>query len=67
VRIVQRHPLRVWVSEPAKLTLRFGARSLAFEAAVAGTARVPNAPRLGIVRAVAWDPAGNTSIPVSKR
>jgi hypothetical protein len=67
VRIVQRHPLRVWVSEPAKLTFRFGSRSLAYDAAAAGTARVPNAPRLGIVRAVAWDPAGNSSIPVSKR
>jgi N-acetylmuramoyl-L-alanine amidase len=67
IRIVERHPLRVWVSEPARLTLRFGTRSLAYEAAAAGTARIPNAPRLGIVRAVAWDPAGNSSIPVSKR
>ena len=67
VRIVQRYPLRVWVSEPAKLTLRFGSRSLTYAAAAAGTVRVPNAPRIGIVRAVAWDPAGNTSIPASKR
>ena len=67
IRIVQRNPLRVWVSEPAKLTFRFGTRSLAYEAAVAGTARIPNAPRRGLVRAVAWDPAGNNSIPVSKR
>jgi len=67
VKIVQRFPLRVWVSEPSRLTLRFGARSLVYEAAAAGTARIPNAPRLGIVRAVAWDAAGNTSIPKSKR
>jgi len=67
LRIVQRSPLRIWVSEPARLTLRFGARSLVYDAAAAGTARIPNAPRLGIVRAVAWDPAGNTSIPASKR
>ena len=67
LRIVQRSPLRVWVSEPARLTLRFGTRSLVYEARVAGTARIPNAPRLGIVRAVAWDPAGNKSIPASKR
>jgi hypothetical protein len=67
LRIVQRSPLRIWVSEPARLTLRFGARSLVHEAAVAGTMRIPKAPRLGIVRAVAWDPAGNKSIPVSKR
>ena len=67
LRIVQRSPLRIWLSEPARLTLRFGTRSLVYDAAVAGTMRIPNAPRLGIVRAVAWDPAGNTSIPASKR
>ena len=67
LRIVQRSPLRIWVSEPAKLTLRFGARSFIYDAAAAGTALVPKAPRLGIVRAVAWDLAGNRSIPASKR
>jgi len=67
IRIVQRYPLRLWISEPARVTLRFGTRSLVHEALVAGEARVPNAPKLGIVRAVAWDPAGNTSIPASKR
>ena len=67
LEIIQRSPLRVWVSEPARLTLRFGRRSLVYEAAAAGTALVPKAPRLGIVRAVAWDPAGNKSIPASKR
>ena len=67
IKIVQRSPLRVWVSEPARLTLRFGTRSLVYEALAAGEARVPNAPRLGIVRAVAWDAAGNSSIPASKR
>ena len=67
LRIVQRSPLRIWVSEPARLTLRFGTRRLVHDAAAAGTARIANAPRLGIVRAVAWDPAGNKSIPASKR
>jgi hypothetical protein len=67
IRIVQRFPLKVWVSEPARLTLRFGTRSLVHEALAAGEARVPNAPRLGTVRAVAWDAAGNASIPASKR
>jgi hypothetical protein len=67
LRILKRNPLQVWVSEPARLTFRFGNRSLAYEAAAAGATRIPNAPRLGLVRAVAWDPAGNTSIPVSKR
>ena len=32
-----------------------------------GEARVPNAPKLGIVRAVAWDAAGNKSRPASRR
>ena len=45
IRIVQRYPLRVWVSEPARLTLRFGTRSLVHEALAAGEARVPNAPQ----------------------
>ena len=67
LRIVQRRPLRIWVSEPARLTLRFGTRSLVYEAPAAGTRFVPKAPRLGLVRAVAWDPAGNKSIPASKR
>jgi len=67
LRILQRSPLQIWVSEPARLTLRFGARNLVYDARVAGTARISNAPRLGIVRAVAWDPAGNKSIPASKR
>ncbi|MDQ3066581.1 MAG: N-acetylmuramoyl-L-alanine amidase, partial [Actinomycetota bacterium] len=67
VRIVQRFPLRVWVSEPARVTLRFGTRDLVHDAVAAGEARIPNASRQGLIRAVAWDAAGNTSIPVSKR
>jgi hypothetical protein len=67
LRILQRSPLRIWVDEPARLTLRFGTRSLVREAAAAGTLAIRNAPRLGLVRAVAWDPAGNKSIPASKR
>jgi flagellar hook assembly protein FlgD len=67
LRIVQRYPLRIWVSEPARLTLRFGSRTRSWDAAVPGTARVPNVPRLGVVRVVAWDAAGNSSIPKSKR
>ena len=38
IRIVQRYPLRLWVSEPARLTLRFGTRSLVYEALAAGEA-----------------------------
>ena len=67
LRIVQRSPLRIWINEPAELTLRFGTRRLVYDATVAGIVRIPNAPRLGLVRAVAWDLAGNKSIPASKR
>ena len=67
VRILNRNPLKLWVSEPAAVTLRFGVRKLVYEAPATGEALVPNAPRLGLVRAVAWDPAGNKSIPASKR
>jgi hypothetical protein len=67
LRIVQRSPLRIWLSEPATLTLRFGRRNVVREATAPGTLTIPNMPRLGIVRAVAWDPAGNRSLPKSKR
>jgi hypothetical protein len=67
IRIVQRSPLRIWVSEPATLTLRFGARNVTRSAVEPGTLRIPKMPRLGIVRVVAWDSAGNRSIPASKR
>jgi hypothetical protein len=67
VRILQRYPLRLWLSEPAQVTLRFGARGLVYDAKAAGEVRVPKTPRLGIVRAVAWDAAGNKSKPASRR
>ena len=51
----------------SRVTLRFGTRSLVHEALAAGETRVPTAPRVGLVRAVAWDAAGNVSIPASKR
>ena len=49
------------------MTLRFGKRRLVYNALAAGEARVPKAPKLGIVRAVAWDAAGNKSTPASRR
>jgi flagellar hook assembly protein FlgD len=67
VRILRRFPLKVWVSEPSRLTFRFGSRSLVRDAPVAGESRIPNVPRMGVVRVVAWDAAGNSSIPKSKR
>jgi hypothetical protein len=66
VRIVQRAPLKVWLSEPARLTVRVGGRSFKREVAAAGESRI-NAPRLGLVRIVAWDLAGNASGAVSSR
>ncbi|MBA2460227.1 MAG: N-acetylmuramoyl-L-alanine amidase [Actinobacteria bacterium] len=65
VRILRRAPLKVWVSEPARLTIRAGGRSLKRDVGL-GEARIA-APRLGLVRVVAWDAAGNKSVPVSKR
>ena len=67
LRVTQRFPLRIWVSEPARLTIRIGGRSLVYDARAAGVARIPNAPRRGSIRAVAWDAAGNVSIPAIRR
>lgn len=67
VRILHRFPLELWVSEPSEVTLRFGTTNRVHDAVAAGKIRVPNAPRQGLVRAVAWDSAGNSSAPVSKR
>ena len=67
VRILRRYPLKLWLSEPAKVTLQFGRRSLVYDALASGEARVLKTPRLGIVRAVAWDVAGNKSKPASRR
>jgi len=67
LRVTQRFPLRIWVSEPARLTIRIGGRGLVYDARAAGVARIPNAPRRGSIRAVAWDAAGNVSIPAIRR
>jgi hypothetical protein len=66
VKILQRSPLKLWLSEPATVTLRFGTRRLVYDAVAAGEALVPKAPKLGLVRAVAWDAAGNKSQPASR-
>ena len=66
IRIVQRAPLKIWASEPVRLALRVGARSFKRDVAAAGESRV-SAPRLGLIRIVAWDAAGNVSSPVSRR
>ncbi len=66
IRIVRRSPLRIWASEPVRLSLRIGTRSFKRDVAAAGESRV-SAPRLGLIRIVAWDAAGNASGPVSRR
>ena len=67
VKILQRSPLKLWLSEPATVTLRFGARRLVHPALAIGQTNVLTAPKLGLVRAVAWDAAGNKSRPASRR
>ena len=67
LKIVQRFPLRVWASEPVRLTARFADRSVVRVVRKAGTVKVGGASRSGLVRIVAWDAAGNRSMPVSKR
>ena len=67
VRIAQRFPLRVVLSEPAELTVRADGRSFKRRTATAGTVPIYGIPRVGVVRVVAWDPAGNVSRPASRR
>jgi hypothetical protein len=67
LRILQRFPLRVLLSEPAELTLRAGGTTLVRKIPRSGNVALPNVPRAGIVRIVAWDAAGNKSSPVSRR
>jgi hypothetical protein len=66
VRIVSRQPLRLWLSEPARLTLRVDGNAHRFQAKRAGTIRVPGVRRARVVRAVAWDAAGNVSLPARR-
>ena len=47
--------------------MRFGAQNRTHDAAASGETRVWKVPRTGVVRVVAWDAAGNTSPPRSKR
>jgi hypothetical protein len=63
VRILKGKPLRVWVSEPSMLTLRINGTPLRQEALRAGEQRILWNGPAGRVRVVAWDAAGNTSLP----
>jgi hypothetical protein len=66
VRIVSRQPLRLAVSEPARVVVRVDGRTIRFEARRAGTVRVPGARRGLVVRALAWDAGGNVSAPARR-
>jgi hypothetical protein len=66
VRILPGRPLRVWVSEPARLTVRVDGHPLDVSARVAGVVAIPWRAPAGHVRVVAWDAAGNASKPVSR-
>ena len=64
VRIVSAKPLKLWVSEPAMLTLRVDGQSVKRAALAEGELRVPGHRSAARVRAVAWDAAGNKSAAV---
>ena len=66
VRVVSRQPLRLWVSEPARLTLKVDGDTVRAEARRGGVVRVPGVRKARVVRAVAWDAAGNASVPARK-
>jgi hypothetical protein len=67
LRILSRSPLRVWASEPARLTVRTGGKRLVRQVKAAGEVKIWGAGTSGLVRIVAWDAAGNASTPVSRR
>lgn len=66
VRILKGRPLRVWLSKPATLTLRVNGTRLTQTAAAAGVVRVRWRGPASHVRVVAWDAAGNVSVPVAR-
>jgi hypothetical protein len=67
LRILSRSPLRVWASEPARLTVRTAGKRLVRQVKAAGEVKIWGAGTTGLVRIVAWDAAGNASTPVSRR
>ncbi len=66
VRILPGRPLRVWVSEPALLTLLVNGQSVKHQAFARGAATVPWDGPAGRVRVVAWDASGNKSAPARR-
>jgi flagellar hook assembly protein FlgD len=63
VRILPGKRLVVDVSEPSILTFVIDGRSFRREVAKAGQVRIPWTGPAARVRVVAWDPAGNVSVP----
>jgi hypothetical protein len=63
-RILSGRPLRVWVSEPARLTVRVDGHPLTVTAPAAGVVAIPWRGPAARVRVVAWDAAGNAAKPV---
>ena len=64
VRIVPGKRLAVEVSEPAVLTILIDGQSLRRDVVKAGIVRIPVAASARRIRVVAWDVAGNSSLPV---
>src|SRR5262249_51696088 len=63
VRILPGAGLTISVSEPATLTLVVDGRSLRRQVVRAGAVRIPVSGPARRVRVVAWDAAGNVSVP----
>jgi hypothetical protein len=63
VRILAGNPLRVWVSKPVTLRLRVNGIAVAQLVPRAGVVRVQWNGPAAHVRVVAWDDAGNVSLP----
>jgi hypothetical protein len=61
IRVVSGTPLRLEVSEPARLTLRIDGERHVLDVTEAGSVRLPGAPAPRRVRAIARDAAGNAS------
>ena len=66
VRIVSLRPLRVWVSEPATLTIVADGRSVRQEVPEAGETLIDEVVSAKRARIVAWDVAGNASRPTKR-
>jgi len=63
VRILSGNPLRVWVSKPVTLTLRVDGIAVTQLVPRAGVVRIKWNGPAAHVRVVAWDNAGNMSVP----